>query len=129
MKTIELVTRTANKVEEQMQQLGQQSVILTLGNKPVAALLPMADKIAHLAKFEQVVESEETVTVTVAGKPIAILQLLVPLVLIGDEEMDLEAVALSTHPQFLELIERSRQSHKAEGGISSDEMRRRLADG
>jgi antitoxin (DNA-binding transcriptional repressor) of toxin-antitoxin stability system len=129
MKTIELSKNRGSEVKEHLQEIDQQLVILILGNKPVAALLPMADKIAHLAKFEQVVESEETVTMTVAGRPVAILQPLVPLVLIEDEEMDLEAVALSTHPQFLELIERSRQSHKTEGGISSDEMRRRLANG
>jgi hypothetical protein len=37
-----------------------------------------------------------------------------------------ETLKLSTHPKFLALIERSRARQKAEGGISSDEMRRRL---
>jgi len=37
---------------------------------------------------------------------------------------DLETVALSNHPKFLEVIERSRTRQETEGGISSDEMRR-----
>ncbi len=37
-----------------------------------------------------------------------------------------ETVSLSTNPKFLALIERSRQRHEQEGGLSSDEMRRRL---
>ena len=125
MKTVELAKNRAVE-KERDQETGQQAIILTLGNKPVAALLPMANRIAHLAVFEQLVQSEESVTLTIGGRPVAILQPLVPLVLIEDEEADLETVTLSTHPQFLELIERSRQRHKTEGGISSEEMRRRL---
>ena len=121
MKTVELT-----KNAEQLKEIDQPAIILTLGNKPIAVLLPMADRIAHLAEFEQVIQSEEEVTLTLGGKPIAILQPLVPLVLIGEDEVDLETVILSTHPQFLELIERSRQRHQREGGISSEEMRRRL---
>jgi antitoxin (DNA-binding transcriptional repressor) of toxin-antitoxin stability system len=126
MKTVELIKNKAVDSAEQLKEIDQQAIILTLGNKPIAALLPMADRIAHLAEFEQVIQSEEEVTLTLGGKPIAILQPLVPLVLIGEDEVDLETVILSTHPQFLELIERSRQRHQREGGISSEEMRRRL---
>jgi len=43
-----------------------------------------------------------------------------------DHKADLETVTLSTNPQFLALIERSRVRQKSEGGISSTEMRRRL---
>ena len=39
---------------------------------------------------------------------------------------DAETLSLSTNPQFLALIERSRLRQEREGGISSDEMRRRL---
>ncbi len=42
------------------------------------------------------------------------------------KNVDLETTPLSTNPQFLALIERSRARQKAKGGISSDEMRRRL---
>jgi antitoxin (DNA-binding transcriptional repressor) of toxin-antitoxin stability system len=59
------------------------------------------------------------VIVTNQGQPVAAL---VPI-----ENADLETATLSTNPQFLELIERSRARVKAEGGISSEEMRRRLS--
>jgi len=58
------------------------------------------------------------VVVTSGGRPIAAL---VPI-----ENADLETVALSTDRRFLDLIERSRAHVQAEGGISSEEMRRRL---
>ena len=60
----------------------------------------------------------EPVIVTSKGRPIAAL--------VSIENADLETVSLSINPQFLELIERSRARQRAEGGISSEEMRRRL---
>lgn len=77
----------------------------------------MAQATAPLAEYAEDV-SKEPVILTVGGKPVAAL---VPL-----ENADLETVTLSTHPQFLALIERSRTRQKAEGGISSQDMRRRL---
>lgn len=62
--------------------------------------------------------SKEPVVMTVGGKPVAAV--------VAIENTDLETVTLSTHPQFLALIERSRSRQKAEGGISAVEMRRRL---
>jgi prevent-host-death family protein len=62
--------------------------------------------------------NKETVIVTIGGKPVAAL---VPI-----ENTDLETVTLSTHPQFLALIERSRARQKEKGGISADAMRHRL---
>ena len=56
--------------------------------------------------------------VTDHGRPVAAL-LPVP-------NADMETVSLSTNPKFLALIERSRERHEREGGISSSEMRRRL---
>jgi prevent-host-death family protein len=61
---------------------------------------------------------KEPVIVTRKGKPIAAL--------VSIENADLETVSLSTNRKFLALIERSRTRQGAEGGISSDEMRRRL---
>ncbi len=58
------------------------------------------------------------VVVTDQGKPVAVL--------VSIENADLETVALSTNRQFIELIERSRARVSAEGGISSEEMRRRF---
>ncbi len=42
------------------------------------------------------------------------------------EGPDWESISLSTNPEFMAIIERSRVRHRTEGGISSDEMRRRL---
>lgn len=47
-------------------------------------------------------------------------------VLITIKNADLEDIALSTNPKFIAMIERSRARLKAAGGISSEEMRRRL---
>ena len=70
-----------------------------------------------LAEYAQDVD-KEPVIVTVDGRPVAAL---VPI-----EKADSETVTLSTHPQFLALIERSRARQRIEGGISAQEMHRRL---
>ena len=80
-------------------------------------VLEQADATAPLAAYTADLD-KEPVIITSSGKPIAAL---VPL-----DNMDLETVSLSTNPKFLELIERSRSRHRAQGGISSDEIRRRL---
>ena len=79
--------------------------------------LEITQATAPLAEYVRDV-SKEPVILTEGGKPIAAL---VPI-----ENSDWETVELSTHPQFLALIERSRARQKAEGGISSTEMRHRL---
>lgn len=58
------------------------------------------------------------VVVTDHGRPVAAL---VPI-----ENADLETVSLSTNRRFLDLIERSRSRVRDEGGVSSEEMRRRF---
>jgi prevent-host-death family protein len=58
------------------------------------------------------------VIVTSKGRPIAAL--------VSIENADLETVSLSTNPQFLELIERSRARARKEGTISASEMRRQF---
>lgn len=78
----------------------------------------MADAVAPLAEYAQDV-GENPLILTIDGKPVAAL--------VGIENADIETVTLSTHPQFLALIERSRARQDKEGGISSEEMRRRLA--
>jgi len=80
-------------------------------------MLEMAQATAPLAEYARDI-GKEPVILTVGGKPVAAL--------VSIENADLETVTLSTHPQFLALIERSRMRHKAEGGISGEEMRRRL---
>jgi len=79
--------------------------------------LEMAQATAPLAEYARDVKNEPLI-LTINGKPIAAL---VPI-----DQADLETVTLSTHPQFLALIDRSRARQQTEGGISSAEMRYRL---
>ncbi len=62
---------------------------------------------------------KETLVVTRRGKPV------VALVAVQDE--DLESLSLAENPGFMALIERSRARCKPGQGISTEEMRRRLA--
>jgi hypothetical protein len=61
---------------------------------------------------------EGPVVVTSEGEPMAVL---LP---IGDS--GLESISLGTNQRFLELIDRSRSRARTEGGISSEDMRRRF---
>jgi len=61
---------------------------------------------------------KEPVIVTKEGKPVAAL--------VSITNADIETVSLSSNPKFIALIERSRAKQKAEGGISTEEMRRQL---
>jgi len=79
--------------------------------------LDITEAIQPLAEYAQQVDIGPIV-VTIEGQPVAVV------VAIGNA--DLETISLSTNPQFLALIERSRAHQESEGGISSDEMRRRL---
>jgi len=81
-------------------------------------ILEMAQATASLAEYAHDVE-KNPVILTIDGKPVAAL--------VAIENADLETVTLSTHPQFLALIERSRARQKADGGLSPAEMRRRLS--
>ena len=80
--------------------------------------LELADAVAPLAKHVRDV-NQEPMSLTVDGTPVAALVAII--------NADLETVTLSTHPQFLALLERSQVRQKAEGGISAGEMRRRLS--
>ena len=79
--------------------------------------LEVSKATAPLAKYARTVR-KEPVIVTSGGKPIAAL--------VAVSNADLETLTLGTHPRFIALIERSRARQKAEGGISSQEMRRWL---
>ena len=70
-----------------------------------------------LADYIPAVQSEPVV-VTDHGVPTAVI---LPL-----RNADMETVALSTNPEFIALIERSRARASEEGGISTEEMRRRV---
>jgi antitoxin (DNA-binding transcriptional repressor) of toxin-antitoxin stability system len=62
--------------------------------------------------------SGETIVVMDGDTPVAAL---VPV-----RGADLESLSIGTDPDFLDLLEQSRRRQREEGGISSDEMRRRL---
>ena len=61
----------------------------------------------------------DAVIVMREGKPIAAL---VPIA----EDQDWESVMMSTSPDFLALLEQSRARLRAEGGLSTEEVRREL---
>ena len=60
--------------------------------------------------------NDEIVVLTDAKRPVAAI---VPL-----KDVDRESLALSGHPEFLELIERSRAQFAAGQTLSSDEMKK-----
>jgi prevent-host-death family protein len=79
--------------------------------------IEISEATAPLAEFAGQARTEP-VLVTSGGKPVAAL--------ISLEGVDLETATLSTSPQFLALIERSRAAQKEKGDIPAAEMRRRL---
>ncbi|BDA72558.1 hypothetical protein CAL7716_067240 [Calothrix sp. PCC 7716] len=80
-------------------------------------IVEISDASSTLAEYTSDL-SEEPVIITSNGQPIAALVTL--------ENVDLETISLSTNPKFIELIQRSRQNRRTQGGIYSQEMRRRL---
>jgi prevent-host-death family protein len=74
------------------------------------ATLPLSDYTKEVKK--------EPVIITKEGRPVAAL--------VSLPNADIETVSLSNNPKFIALIKRSRLRQKAEGGVSTEEMRRRL---
>jgi prevent-host-death family protein len=79
--------------------------------------LEIRDATASLAEYVRTVD-KEPVIVSLKGKPVAAL--------ISIENVGWETASLSTNPQFLALIQRSRRRREKEGGLSSKEVRRLL---
>jgi antitoxin (DNA-binding transcriptional repressor) of toxin-antitoxin stability system len=75
-----------------------------------AAVRPLAEYVADLR--------DEAVLVTEGNRAIAAI---VPL-----KNVDRESLALSQHPEFLDLIRRSREDFSTGRTISLDEMKRRV---
>ena len=75
------------------------------------------DATAPLAEYAYVVTTEP-VLITSHGKPL--------MALVDVEDVDFETISLSTNPDFIDIIQHSRKRHEKEGGISSEEMRRRM---
>jgi antitoxin (DNA-binding transcriptional repressor) of toxin-antitoxin stability system len=80
-------------------------------------VIEQADATASLGEYAADI-CNGPVVITKQGSPVAAL---VPI-----EDADVESIALSTNRDFLDLIERSRARARAEGGIPSEEMRRRF---
>ena len=80
-------------------------------------VIEQRDATATLAEYAADLESGPVI-VTLQGRPVAAL---VPI-----DNTDLETAFLSTNHQFIDLIERSRASVQADGGIPSEDMRRRF---
>jgi prevent-host-death family protein len=83
----------------------------------IMKVIEMSKATGTLAEYADEIQNGPVI-VTNQGHPVAAL---VPI-----ENADLETVALSTNPRFIELIERSRSRVRAEGGISSADMRKRF---
>jgi hypothetical protein len=74
---------------------------------------------AHVS-LEDAVRSlgKEPLAVLLDGRPVAVL--------FPAGGSDLETLSLSFDAKFMAILERSRRRHEREGGLSSEEMRRRL---
>jgi hypothetical protein len=73
---------------------------------------------ASLDEYIEQVENEPIIEI--AGKPIAVLMSL--------ENAAWETISLSTNPQFLSIIQRSRLRDKTEGRVSSDAVKRMFTE-
>ena len=74
------------------------------------ATAPLADYVDDL--------KDETVIVTSKGRPVAAL--------VSLRNVDAETISLSSNPDFIRIIERSRNRQKLQGGYSPSEVRRKL---
>jgi prevent-host-death family protein len=70
-----------------------------------------------LSDYAKRVEREPVVVLR-KGKPVAVLS--------SARGMDAESIALANNPRFVSIIEKSRARHEIEGGISIEELRKRL---
>jgi prevent-host-death family protein len=81
----------------------------------------LAEATASLSDYARKTR-KETLIVTRRGKPVAALM---PV----DARTDLENLVVTTHPTFRAIMERSEARYKTEGGLSTKQVRARLAVG
>lgn len=95
--------------------------LLRVGDKafPFLRNVEKTEATARLADYVEEARSGPIV-VTVRGRPVAFLATV--------KGSDLEDLSIGTDPGFLEVLRRSRESHKTRGGVSMEGMRRQLAD-
>ncbi len=79
--------------------------------------LDISEATASLAEYARQV-GREPVIVTLNGEPVAAV--------VSVANADWETLRLSTDPEFIALIERSRARQKTQGGLSAAELRERL---
>ena len=77
----------------------------------------ISDAVQSLGEYARQI-SAGPVVVTNGGEPVAVV--------VSVENADMESISLSLNPDFMEIIERSRVRQEKDGGISSEEMRRRF---
>jgi len=77
----------------------------------------ISEAVEPLAEYAKQI-SAGPVVVTRDGQPLAVV--------VSAEDADMESISLSLNPEFMEIIERSRERQRKEGGISSEEMRHRF---
>jgi prevent-host-death family protein len=81
--------------------------------------LELTKATAPLAEYAREVDSSPVI-LTENGRPVAAL--------ISLQNVDAETMKLSQNDQFIALMEHSRGQYQAKGGISPEEMRRRLSE-
>jgi prevent-host-death family protein len=79
----------------------------------------MAEATASLSDYARKAR-KETLIVTRRGKPVAAL-------ISVDARTDLENLVVTTHPTFRAIMERSEARYKTEGGLSTKQVRARVA--
>ena len=78
--------------------------------------IPIGKATASLAEYARR-PGREALVVTIAGRPrLAVVPL---------RDADMESIRLSTHPEFMALIEQSRRRLDREGGLCLAQVRRR----
>jgi prevent-host-death family protein len=151
MKSVELA-QANESLGKYIQALGKEPLLVTIKGTPVAVLTPIADLenlpleinpdsltlikkslqqqpsdfTASLADYVRNLGTEPAILLwrryanaAFESKPVAVLVAIA----------DIERVSLSSNPQFLEIIERSRQQQKAGKVVSSEDVRKKLGLG
>lgn len=140
MKSVEL-TQATESLGKYIQTLGKEPLLVTIEKTPVAVLTPIADLEsltletnpelltlikkslqrqpsdceASLADYVRSLGREPAIA-AFDGKPVAVLVAIA----------DIETVSLSSNPEFLKIIDRSRQQQKVGKVVSSEDVRKKL---
>lgn len=83
-------------------------------------LVALEDATGSLNEYARSARKEPLV-LTLKGKPVMTLAPVTP-------HTDLENLTVTTHPKFQAIMARAQARYQAEGGLSTEEVRRRLAE-